>query len=266
MPRLVLVVLIALAATADGAPDRVDATIQQLPVLGTIARGRARIVVRGEVSRARARDALALVDQVVGDVQRRFTAPTRAPDRDITLCLLPDDARLRAVALAAFGDTPSDLGFYRPDHRVALANLGNSIGNLRHELVHPLLGDDFPDIPAWLNEGIAALYGSARPGKHGFEFLVNYRLRDLQRALRAGDLPTLAQLAASTSDDVRGPRAMTWYALARYVLLFADRAGKLGELYARLRDAGGDSDAQRAALTAYIDEAAFRRWAAGLRL
>src|SRR5262245_50973459 len=140
MPRLVIVALIALAATAQGAPDPV-ATLQQLPVLATVARGRTRVVVRGEVSRARARDAIALVDQVVGDVQRRFTAPVRTRDRDITLCLLPDTVRLRAVALAAFGDIPSDLGFYRPDHRVALANLGNSIGNLRHELVHPLLGD-----------------------------------------------------------------------------------------------------------------------------
>ncbi|TMQ12965.1 MAG: hypothetical protein E6J90_29360 [Deltaproteobacteria bacterium] len=266
MSRLVLVVLITLAATVEGAPDRVDAAIQALPVLGTVAHGRARIVVRGEVTAARARDAMALVDLVVGDVQRRFTARARTPDRDITLCLLPDDARLRAVALAAFGDTPSDLGFYRPDHRVALANLGNSIGNLRHELVHPLLGDDFPQIPAWLNEGIAALYGSARAGKRGFEFLVNYRLRDLQKALKAGDLPTVDQLAASTADDVRGPRAMTWYAMARYVLLYLDRAGKLGELYARLRGAADDTDAQRTILTAYVDDAAFRRWAAALRL
>ena len=107
-------------------------------------------------------------------------------------------------------------------HRLGLA------GGLRHAGqggraradvgVHPLLGDDFPQIPAWLNEGIAALYGSARAGKRGFEFLVNYRLRDLQKALKAGDLPTVDQLAASTADDVRGPRAMTWYAMARYVL------------------------------------------------
>ena len=43
-----------------------------------------------------------------------------------------------------------------------------SVGNLRHELVHPLLGDDYPAIPAWLNEGIASLYGSAKRGKRGF--------------------------------------------------------------------------------------------------
>ena len=59
---------------------------------------------------------------------------------------------------------------------------------------------------------------------------------------------------------------MTWYAMARYVLLYLDRAGKLGELYARLRGAADDTDAQRTILTAYVDDAAFRRWAAALRL
>ena len=59
---------------------------------------------------------------------------------------------------------------------------------------------------------------------------------------------------------------MTWYAMARYVLLFVDRAGKLGELYAKLRAAAGDTDTQRTILTSYVDDTAFRRWAAGLRL
>lgn len=264
--RAVVAVIAALGSAAAAAPDPVRTTVDQLPELGTITRGRTRVVVRGEVTRARAKEALALVDQVIADVQRRFTAPTKTPDRDITLLLLPDDARFAKVARDAFGGMPSDMGFYRPDHRVALANLGNSIGNLRHELVHPLLGDDFPLIPAWLNEGIAALYGTARPTRRGgFEFLVNYRLRDLQKALAAGTAPTLDQLAASTSDDVRGDRAMVWYATARYVLLFVDRTGKLGELYARLRSAAGDPRAQRTILGEYVDEAAFHKWARGQR-
>lgn len=261
----ILAVLVACATTVDSAPDPA-AVIERLPALGTVARGRTRVVVRGEVSQARAREVIAVVDQVVEDVQRRLTAPSKTPDRDIALCLLPGDTRLREVSMAAFGEVISNLGFYRPDHRIAVANLGNSIGNLRHELVHALLGDDFAGIPAWLNEGIAALYGTAKPGRRGFEFLVNYRLRDLQSALRAGDLPTLDQLATSTSIDVHGPRAMVWYAMARYVLLYVDRAGKLGEMYGKLRAATGDPRAQRAVLAAYVDDEAFRAWARKLWL
>jgi hypothetical protein len=172
--------------------------------------------------------------------------------------------RYGAVA-AAFGDVPSELGFYRPDHRVALANLGRSLGNLRHELAHPLIGDDFPNVPTWLNEGIGSLYGTARPTDHGFEFLVNYRLRDLQRAQREGTMPTLAELAESTDADVHGKRAMVYYAMARYVLLYVDRRGKLANLYGELRAATGDVPKQRGILEAYIDERAFASWVARLR-
>jgi hypothetical protein len=53
--------------------------------------------------------------------------------------------------------------------------------------------------------------------------------------------------------------------MSRYVLLYAERHGTLGELYAAMRDASGDVDAQRAVLEHYIDERAFRAWAAKLR-
>lgn len=240
------------ATTAHAAP------CDELPVLAT----HDRIVVRGQLTRAQLKTGLALVDGVVADVHRRFGA---GPAKTVTLCLLGDPDAYMRTARDFGGDIPSEWGFYRPDLRIAIANVGQSIGNLRHELVHPLLGDDFPAIPAWLNEGIAALYGTAKPTSKGFVFLVNYRLRDLQRAMRRGELPTLAELAASTDEDVRGDRAAVFYAMSRYVLLYAERQGKLGALYAAMRDASGDVDAQRAALERIVDERAFRAWAAKLR-
>jgi hypothetical protein len=215
-------VVLALALVMLGSAARAEPPerIAKLPELATIEHGtpsaggehgRARIVVRGTL--AHPRDAVRLVDAVIADVERRFVRPARHADPEVVLCLLPDDASYRAVA-ATLGDIPSPWGFYRPDRRIAVANVGQSIGNLRHELVHPLLGDDFPAIPAWLNEGIAALYGTARPT----------------------------------------------------LLLFADRRGKLDELYARLRDASGDTGKQRAILEELVDERAFRAWATKLRL
>ena len=130
--------------------------------------------------------------------------------------------------------------------------------------MHPLIGDDYPDIPTWLNEGIASLYGSAKLGKQGFTFVVNYRLRDLQRALKAGTCPTFAQLARSTPFDVHGDRAMVWYALSRYVLLFADQHGELPALYAELRDA--EMSKHGAILAKHVDEKAFRAWAKKLKI
>ncbi len=257
--RWIALALLAASAHASGR----DA-IGELPELATIEHGRAHVVVRGDLAKGKAREAVQLVDQVIVDVERRFTRPAEHADAQVTLCVLHDDASYRDVA-GTLGDIPSPWGFYRPDRRVAIANFGQSIGNLRHELVHPLLGDDFPHIPAWLNEGIAALYGTARPTRRGFEFLVNYRLRDLQRALAKGELPSIGELAESTDADIRGPRAGMYYAYARYVLLFLDRKGKLDATYAALRDASGDVAKQRTILEAAVDDRAFRAWARGLR-
>lgn len=255
--RLAALVLLALVATSHAAPH------DDVPLLGEVKGSRARIVVRGALSKAKQRELVTLVEQVVADVERRFTAKAPA-DPPVTLLLFAEAARYREAALALRDPLISELGFYLPDRRVAIANIGNSVGNLRHELVHPLLGDDFPAIPAWLNEGIAALYGSAKPTKRGFQFLVNYRLRDLQRALKAGTLPSLADLAASTPREIHGEQAMVYYALARYVLLYVERNGQLSELYTALR-ATKTSAEQRAVLDTYVDEAAFRAWARKLR-
>lgn len=263
MVRAMLVVLAwSTAAVAETEAERVRKMVAALPELGTIERGRARVVVRGDVARAKQRAMIALADQVVADVARRFTQTDGDPHARIALCLLPDDTRYRAAA-AAFDDIPSDWGFYRPDLRVAMSNLGASVGNLRHELVHPLIGDDFPGIPAWLNEGIAALYGTAKCNGRRCDFLVNYRLRDLQKAIADGTLPSIAELASSRDADVRGARAMTFYAMARYVLLFVEKQGKLSQLYAELRGAERAKHAQ--VLARYVDDAAFVTWAKKLR-
>lgn len=261
MRALIVLVLLAGPAVAESETKRVGAMVSGLPELGKIERGRARVTVRGVAKRPK--EALAIADQVIADVGRRFTAKDGDPHAEIQLCVLPDRDSYREAA-GAFDDIPSDWGFYRPDKRVAIANLGASIGNLRHELVHPLIGDDFPRIPAWLNEGIAALYGTAKWNGKRFEFLVNYRLKDLQNAIKDGSLPTIAQLAASRDADVRGNRAMTYYAMSRYVLLFVERQGKLSELYAELRDAKDRKD-HVAILTRYVDDAKFILWAKKLR-
>ena len=261
-----LVVIVALTGNvaAETEAARVDAMVDGLPELAKLSRGRTRVTVHGAVARAKQRAVVSVADQVITDVARRFTAKTGSPHAEIRLCLLSDDTTYREAAGAFEGTLPSEWGFYRADLRVAIANLGASIGNLRHELVHPLIGDDFPRIPAWLNEGIAALYGTAKWNGKQFQFLVNYRLRDLQRAIKAGTLPTIAELAASTNDDVRGDRAMTFYAMSRYVLLFVEQQGKLTELYADLRGAK-DRAAHAAILAGYVDEPKFLAWAKKLR-
>jgi hypothetical protein len=85
---------------------------------------------------------------------------------------------------------------------------------------------------------------------------VNYRLKDLQKALKADTLPSLTELANSTPLDMHGPSAMMFYAYSRYVLLFVDKQAKLSELYAELR--GAERKKHAAILAKYVDEKAFR--------
>jgi hypothetical protein len=254
--RLVALSLVALTGLAYAAPP------DDVPLLGEVQGARARIVVRGELGKARSAELVSLVETVVADVERRFLARHDA-DPPVTLLLYAEPGRYRDMARSLRDPLVSELGFYLPDRRIAIANVGNSVGNLRHELVHPLLGDDFAGIPPWLNEGIASLYGSSRPTKRGMEFLVNYRLRDLQRALKAGTLPSVEQLATSTEAELYGTHGMVYYALARYVLLYVDRRGELGKLYAELRAAKRTDHAD--VLTRYVNEDSFRAWARKLR-
>ena len=267
--RLAAVVGIAVALAAGEAradeAARVRAAVQALPVIGTIEHGATPVVVRGALEGRRARDMLALARLVVSDVGRRFVAPRRDKAAPVTLCLTGTTADYQAFT-RAFAEVPSDLGFYRPDLRVGVANLGRGAGNLRHELVHPLVGDDYPEIPSWLNEGLGSLYGTARVSGARLEPMVNYRLRDLQRAIAAGTLPSLDALVASSSDDVYSDRAPVFYAMGRYLLLYLHQKGRLEATYAALRDASGDVRAQQRIIRAEVDDVTFVRWARRLRL
>ncbi len=262
--------LAAIALLSPGtaaAQDRRPA--EELPLLARLQDGPTQVIVRGELHGAQARSMVTLARQVYADVNRRFVAAgaRRARPLPVTLCLLATERGYRDFVDRQFGPGDhSPLGFYDPSDRIAVVNLARGAGNLRHELVHPLLGDDFPGIPSWLNEGIGALYGTSVPGRGGrFRFLVNYRLRDLQSALRAGDLPDLDALAGADEQEVYGDRAMVYYALSRYLLLYLEQQGELERFYRAVRAAGGDPDAQRDLLADLVDQRQFVAWARGLR-
>ncbi len=254
-----LMVLLLVPAIAVAAPrDDVNA----LPEIATVKKGRVTVVVRGAIARAKQREMVQLVEQIITDTTARFGIAKGDPHPAVTLCLFEDAASYARVA-GAFGPLPSDWGFYLPAHRIAFANIGVSVGNLRHELAHPMVDDDYRKIPAWLGEGVGSLYGTARWKRDRFEFLVNYRLRDVQKAIRDNKLPTFAELAGSTSREVHGNEGMIYYGMARYVLLFAERQGKLEKLYAELRDA--DKKDHATVLAKHVDERAFLAWVKKLR-
>jgi len=242
--------------------------VAALPVFATVEGAPAPVRLRGQLSPRRQRQAERVAGWLVTDVRRRFLRQLPTATRPaVDVCLFEDDRSYGAFVVQLYGDDRghSPLCFYLPAARLVVANLGRSVGNLRHELAHALIGDDFPAIPTWVNEGIGALYGSAHHRSSGYRFLVNYRLRDLHAAQRDHSLPDFEALVRSGPTEVYGAEAMTYYAASRYLLLYLDRQGMLGDFYRNLRDRGASPQLQLALLIAAVDEAAYHSWAARLR-
>ena len=244
--------------------------VSKEPVLARIEEeGQTPIVMRGKIEKKRAKQMEQLARAVQRDVTRRFLS-----DKDksglppVDLCLFASTRSYREFVEEIFGKgyDVSDWGFYVPRRRLVVANIGASRGNLRHELTHALLGDDFPDMPDWLNEGLGSLYGSAVRTKKGFRFLVNYRLRHLRQKLKAGLLPDLDELANSTRQDVYGLNSLAYYALSRYLLLYLDHKGKLEEFVRKLRKGPLTPGRQLKLLEEYVDYDAFIKWTKKLRI
>jgi len=260
---LAVVALWSLPAVAERVADTLPVFARLEAPKGT------RLVLRGRPTAERAKLLSALAQAVQQDVTRRFLSGTDASALPpVEVCLFDGSAAYHAFAVQVLGgaEPPSDLGFYEPRLRVVVANTGLSIGNLQHELAHALLGDDFPDVPSWLTEGVGSLYGSARLEKNGrYRFLVNYRLRHLRAAREAGTLPDLATLAASTSAEVYGPNVLAYYAAARYLLLSLDGRDELPGFFAAMR-AAKTSKAQREVLERFVDYPKFLAWTQTLRL
>jgi hypothetical protein len=165
-----------------------------------------------------------------------------SPHEPITVLLFSDRAAYDWHAEMLYGDEGiSVYGYYKPDERTLVMNIGTGGGTLVHELTHALIDFDFPDVPDWFNEGLASLHEQCRirRDKLGIDGLVNWRLPGLQRTIRAGRLRSLEALIRD--ENFRGSEVGLNYAHARYFCLFlqSDQNPRgrsvLGEFYAELR-------------------------------
>lgn len=251
------VLTLVLASVVSASP------VEDLPIIGQlVAPGQTRLTIRGTFPKARAMQLVSLAAAVQTDMSHRFLSPAdKSKLAPVEVCLFERSADYDAFVaeLLEGAPSPSELGFFDPVMRVVVANVGLSKGNLRHELAHALLHDDFPDIPAWLTEGVGAAYGTAALEKSGFRFVPNYRLRHLRAARKAGTLPTIDELARSTADEVYGDRVLEHYALARYTVMYLDARGTLPATFAALRNAK-TAEARSKVLTGAVDSTNFFAW------
>ena len=147
---------------------------------------------------------------------------TKKPEKPIRVYLFKDRQSYEDYCTATYQKPPSTpFGFYMSSERKMVMNISTGTGTLAHELVHPLLSEDFPAVPSWFNEGFASLFEES--GERGGKMVgfVNWRLPKLKQMLKIGRGAPLADLMKTTTDQFYGEddRGVN-YATARYLCLY----------------------------------------------
>lgn len=150
----------------------------------------------------------------------------------IDVWLFKDDESYRRNTRAICGDTPgTPYGYYSPKHRALIMNIGTGGGTLVHEIVHPFMEANFPECPAWFNEGLGSLYEQCDERNGRIWGLTNWRLAGLQRAIRSGKLPSMRGLLELSDAEFYREDLGTNYAQARYLCLYLQEKGLLDRFY-----------------------------------
>ena len=164
-----------------------------------------------------------------------FDAP---PSQPVTVLVFRGEESYNRYCEELFSEAGISIyGYYKPKPRTLVLNIATGNGTLLHELTHALVAFDFPDVPDWLNEGLASLHEQSRfrtgTGGPWIEGLVNWRLAGLQDVVRRGQLRSLAELVNDT--HFRGPGEGTNYAQARYFCVYMQQKGVLAKFYRSFR-------------------------------
>ena len=99
------------------------------------------------------------------------------------------------------------------------------------EIVHPFVEANFPDSPAWFNEGLGSLYEqSGTVGGHIYGY-TNWRLRGLQNGLAKKIVPTFKALTSMSDREFYREDTGTNYAQARYLCYYLQEKKLLRKFY-----------------------------------
>jgi hypothetical protein len=184
----------------------------------------------------------------IGLLEKDFFA--KRPDKIIEVWLFKNEKTYRKGAKQFFNDEPeTPYGYY--------------------ELVHPYMEANFPNVPAWFNEGLASLYEQPQEKAGHMWGGTNWRLPGLQRMIRDKSIPAVATLLKTTRDGFYDA-SYDAYAYARFLCQYLQDTGKLHDFYTKFQADTKDRTGQ-AALEAVLGQdlasfdAVFRKWALALK-
>jgi len=154
------------------------------------------------------------------------------PAETVTIWLFKDAQSYKHNTWKFFTDRPSTpFGYYSPTDKAIVMDISTGGGTLVHEMVHPFMEANFPDCPAWFNEGLGSMYEQSAERNGKIWGLTNWRLPGLQETIRTGKLPSFSTLMNTTSDQFYNYDPGTNYAQSRYLLYYLQSKGKLRAFY-----------------------------------
>jgi peptidase C39-like protein len=157
---------------------------------------------------------------------------TKDPDAILDIWLFKDKASYRKHTKEIFNDNPgTPFGYYSSSHKALIMNIATGGGTLVHEIVHPFVASNFPECPSWFNEGLGSLYeqSSSRGGR--IVGLTNWRLAGLQKAIKAGTVPSFKTLTSTTTRQFYNEDKGTNYGQVRYLCYYLQEKGLLKKYY-----------------------------------
>ncbi len=272
MGRALLALLVFACTSAHAGADRpdYDGHIKALRA-HLAAKGLGKVAIRVEepfvvigdsTADALARDART-VRWAADHLEHDFFA--RRPAKILDIYLFHDADSYEHGVIALTGEAPTTpYGFYSKDDNGLFMNIATGGGTLVHEIVHPYVEADFPEAPAWLNEGLGSLFEQSSEHDGHIVGLTNWRLAGLQRALAHGTAPSFRALTDLSSKEFYADDSGVHYAEARYLLYYLQDRGVLRDFYKAFRAARDKDPTGYATLFATLgerDTPAFRsRW------
>lgn len=188
------------------------------------------VVVGDEPRREVQRRAEGTVKWAVDKLKQDFF--TKNPNVILDVWLFKDAASYEKHNRLIFGEQPTTpYGYYSSRHQALIMNIGTGGGTLVHEIVHPFMEANFPACPPWLNEGLGSLYeqcGEEDGRIHGY---TNWRLPGLQRAIKAGKVPSFKTLLEMDTNAFYNEDKGVNYGQARYLCYYLQQKGLLVKFY-----------------------------------
>lgn len=131
------------------------------------------------------------------------------------------------------------------------------------QVPHVKQKEDFPDCPAWFNEGMGSLYEQSNERDGHIIGTTNWRLAGLQKAIDAKTLLSFKDLCATTSEQFYHDRA-DHYAQARYLCYYLQEHNLLVPYYQAFTKAQATDPSgwQTLLATLHLTEAQMPAWQA----